>query len=283
VTDLSHFLILPGVLLLLAGAAAAPAWAAGRWRRATGLAVARLAGGAAPAAAAEAESPAGLPEPVVRYFAFALEPRSLRPIRAARVEQAGSFAFRPGVWKPFTAVQHYRVKPPGFVWDARIAFARLLPVRVRDAYAGGRGQMRARLLGLVPMADLEGGGQLAAASLQRHLAELPWLPTALLPAAGVTWSPIDGRRARATLQDGEISATVDFHFGDQGQIERVTSLRSRAVGETMVPTPWEGRFWDYREVEGLRLPHQAEVAWLLPEGRHAYWRASIVRFELDRG
>lgn len=282
-TDLPNFLILPGVLLLLAGAAAAPAWAAGRWRRATGLAVAQLTSGAAGAPPAAAASLAGLPEPVGRYFAFALGPRPGRPIRAARVEQVGSIALRPGVWKPFTGFQHYRIEPPGFVWDARVAFAPLLPVRVRDAYSGGRGQMRAKLLGLVPMANLEGGGQLAAASLQRHLAELPWVPTALLPAAGVSWSPIDIRRARATLQDRDVSATVDFHFGDQGQIERVTSLRSRAVGETMVPTPWEGRFWDYREVEGLQLPHQAEVAWLLPEGRHAYWRAGIVRFELDRG
>lgn len=227
--------------------------------------------------------PAGFPEPVSRYFAFALGARPVRPIRGARLEQEGSFALRPGAFKPFTAIQHYRLEPPEFVREARIAFAPLLPIKVRDAYAGGRGQMKARLLGLVPMADLAGGGELAAASLQRYLAELPWLPTGLLPGSGVLWTAIDARRARASLQDGEIAATVDFHFGDQGQIERVTAVRSREVGGAMVPTPWEGRFWDYREVDGLRLPHQAEVAWLLPAGRNVYWRARIVRFELDRG
>lgn len=227
--------------------------------------------------------PADLPEAVGSYFAFALGARQGRPIRGARLEQVGTFALRPGAFKPFSAVQHYRLEPPEFVWEARIAFAPLLEIQVRDSYAGGRGQMKARLCGLVTMASLEGGGELAAASLQRFLAELPWLPTALLPAAGVSWTALDARRARATLQDGDVSATVDFHFGDQGQIDRVAALRSRAVGKAMVPTPWEGRFWDYREVDGLRLPHQAEVAWLLPEGSHVYWRASIVLFELDRG
>lgn len=263
--------------------AALPAWAARRWSRATALAVAELGRAPAPAAPPAGETAAGLPEPVKRYFDFAIGASAGRPILGARIEQEGDFAIRPEAWKRFKAVQHYRLAPPGFVWDARIAFAPLLSARVRDSYAGGRGQMRASLLGLLTMAELDGGGELAIASLQRFLAELPWLPPALLPAAGVSWTPIDSRRAQATLRDGEITATVDFQFGDRGEIEKVAALRSRATRGRMEPTPWEGRFWDYREVEGLQLPHQAEVAWLLPAGRHAYWRARILRFELYRG
>lgn len=142
--------------------------------------------------------------------------------------------------------------------------------------------MKARLCGLVPMASLEGGGELAAASLQRFLAEVLWLPTALLPAAGVSWTALDagGRgppcktvksRPRSTF----ISATglnrtgrgAPFAGGRQGD-------GAFSLGRPLL--------WDYREVDGLRLPHQAEVAWLLPEGSHVYWRAHIVRFELDR-
>lgn len=272
------YVFLGAALLLLPWVGAA--W---HWRKSTRRAIAELARSAGPAAPIAAAA-GDLPEPVRRYLDFALGSRAGRPILGGRLEQEGDFALRPGAWKPFSAVQHYRIQPPGFVWDARIAVAPLLAVRVRDAYAGGRGRMKASFLGLVPLADLSGGGELAVASLQRFLAELPWLPTALEPpAAGITWTAIDARRARATLLDGDVAATADFEFGDRGEIAGVSALRSRAVGEAMVTTPWEGRFWDYREVAGLQLPHQAEVAWILPEGRFPYFRARIGRVELDRG
>lgn len=32
-----------------------------------------------------------------------------------------------------------------------------------------------------------------------------------------------------------------------------------------VPTPWQGRFWNYEERGGMRVPLYGEVAWMLPE------------------
>ena len=42
--------------------------------------------------------------------------------------------------------------------------------------------------------------------------------------------------------------------------------RGRAEGGEVVPTPWQGRFWNYEERDGMRMPLDGEVAWLLPEG-----------------
>jgi signal transduction protein with GAF and PtsI domain len=39
----------------------------------------------------------------------------------------------------------------------------------------------------------------------------------------------------------------------------------------------------HREMGGLRLPHRAEAAWILPDGRMPYWRAEILDCELARG
>jgi hypothetical protein len=47
--------------------------------------------------------------------------------------------------------------------------------------------------------------------------------------------------------------------------------RSRREGKTSVPTPWGGRFSDYRELGGIRVPTRAEVRWELPEGPFTYW------------
>jgi hypothetical protein len=49
----------------------------------------------------------------------------------------------------------------------------------------------------------------------------------------------------------------------------------RDVAGRGVPTPWEGRFRHYERRDGFYIPVQAEVSWVLPEGRQAYWRGSV--------
>jgi hypothetical protein len=41
------------------------------------------------------------------------------------------------------------------------------------------------------------------------------------------------------------------------------------------PTPWRGRFWNYEERGGMRVPLDGEVAWMPPEGAKPYWRGGI--------
>ena len=51
--------------------------------------------------------------------------------------------------------------------------------------------------------------------------------------------------------------------------------RARDVGGRFEPTPWEGRFADYAERDGMRVPLTGAVAWVLPEGRRDYWRGRL--------
>jgi hypothetical protein len=155
-------------------------------------------------------------------------------------------------------------------------------VRVHDAYLGGEGVLLASLGGLITLAYLRGGGDLAQGELMRFLAEAAWYPTALLPSQGVRWQAIDDRSARATLTDRGVEAMLLFSFGADGLLERVNAeARARTVGRGTVATPWQGRFWDYQERSGILVPLEAEVAWLLPEGPRAYWRGRIEEIEYE--
>lgn len=46
-------------------------------------------------------------------------------------------------------------------------------------------------------------------------------------------------------------------------------------------TPFVGRFRDYAEVGGVRIPMEGMVEWILPENRFDYWRGSITRVAFD--
>lgn len=221
---------------------------------------------------------AGLPGPVQRYFGAAIRPG--RPmIAAVRLEQTGALNTREDGerWQPFTASQRVVLAPPGFAWDARVRLLPGLAIRVRDAYVEGRGLLDARLLGW-PLVPRSPSAELARGELMRFLAEAVWYPTALLPSQGVRWSAVDDRHARAELADCGIRVSLEFGFGPDGLIESLRADdRGRSVRGTTVPTPWEGRWSRYAEVDGLQVPLEGEVAWLLPAGRRPYWRGRVTR------
>lgn len=215
-----------------------------------------------------------VPEPVRRYLAFAL-PRVPRRIVSARIGWSGTFLTRPrGRPMPFTAHQNILMTPPGFVWDADMKMCPGVHVRVRDSYESGHGGTHARV-GFLSMVNQSGTPRTAEAALQRFLGEAIWYPTALLPTADVAWQSVNDRRATATLSDAGHRATVDFHFGDSGEIVGASALRYRDVGERSILTPWQTRSWDYESVDGLMIPRRAEAEWILPEGPLTYWRGTV--------
>jgi len=216
----------------------------------------------------------GLPAPVQRFFRAVLVDG--QPVVAgARIRHTGTFdtGRDTASWKPFTSDQVVVTRRPGFDWDGRVAMLPGVPVHVHDAYVAGEGVLTARVLGLFPVADQRGGGAVAEGELMRFLAEAAWYPTALLPSQGVRWEAVDDRSARATLADGATAVTLLFTFDDEGLVTAVsTPARGRTVDGAVVPTPWQGRFWNHAQRGGMRIPLDGEVAWLLPEGAKPYWR-----------
>jgi hypothetical protein len=130
--------------------------------------------------------------------------------------------------------------------------------------------------GVVRVVDQSGSQAIAEAALLRYLAEATWLPTALLPSEGVQWTGVDDSTARASLTDGDHTVSMEVYFGAGGEIARVAAMRGRDVNGKTELTPWEGHFSDtLRTVDGMKIPVSGEVSWLLPKGRHTYWRGLI--------
>ncbi|AKU09712.1 DUF6544 family protein [Haloferax gibbonsii] len=224
-----------------------------------------------------------LPAPVRRYLERVLSDESRR-VQSVRIRQTGAFRLgdADSPWKSMTATQHYTVDPPGFVWDARIDLAPFLPIRVVDAFVSGSGSLEAKLLSVVTVADAPRSPELDEGELARYLSEMVWFPTAFLPGHGVRWEPRNDRSARATLAHRGSTTTVVFHFDENDEVARVTADRWRDTGDGEYERcPWTGQFSDYREVNGVRVPAAAEVAWNLPWVDLPYWRVTIDDVEYD--
>jgi hypothetical protein len=220
---------------------------------------------------------ADLPEPVERYFRYALGDGQAF-IRVARYKQKGQLRTEMHAkrWLSFEATEVVTPRAPGFIWDARIRIVPLLHVRVRDAYLAGQASGRVSLLSAYRVASEHGSAHLNSASLHRYLAEAVWYPTALLPAAGVQWKAIDKNRALATLKDSGIAVSLEFHFNDAGEITSVsTPGRWRSVKDGFRLTPWEGRFHTYEKRAGMRIPVEGEVGWYGSGQLQLVWKGRI--------
>jgi hypothetical protein len=268
-------------LLVAAGVITVLVLSVRRWQaRSSRLVQQLMAPGSRAPSTYSAEELGDLPGPVVRYFRAVLRDGQ-RIIRHVRLEQEGEFLLKaPDGWRPFTAVQH--IDPVGFVWDARIRMMPGVSVLVRDGFVAGTGSMHAGLFGLITIVSREGSPEIASAALMRYLAEAVWCPTALLPSQGVRWGPVDDSTARATLSVGPVTVSLDYRFGADGLVRGIYAPeRGRDVNGTSVPTPWQGRWSEWGEQDGVRIPLRGEVEWVLPEGPQPYWRGRVASICFD--
>jgi hypothetical protein len=278
------------MILGTTAAAGACAWLAAsrRWRTQSGRLTRQVLDAAErPQGRVRLASLSSAPELVRRYFRVAL--REGDPyLRTARLVQMGAFRSKETAdpdagWQPFESRQVFSTSPPGFVWDARINSRPVGSVWVRDTYLSGSASLRAALFGLVPVASAADGPELRTGALQRYLAESVWFPTALLPSDRLSWSAVDASHARATLRDGEITASLDFEFGLGGEIVGTsTPSRPRAAGKGRYQyLAWGGRYQRYEERGGMRVPLESKVYWVVNGKEQPYYRGRNIEIAYD--
>lgn len=225
----------------------------------------------------------GLPAPVQRYFRAVLQDGQPL-VAAATIDLTGTFNMSATgeQWKPFTSTQRVVTRRPGFLWDARVMMFPGVPVRVIDSYVAGAGQLRAAVLGLLTMADVQGDGEIARGEFMRWFAEAAWYPTALLPSQGVRWEAVDDTSANATIADGALTVTLTFGFDGAGLIASVhAAARGSGVGNDMVMLPWVCSLSNYQLRHGMQLPMTGEAAWLRPEGRRSYFKGTVTDLDVE--
>jgi len=228
--------------------------------------------------AGESRAISRVPE-IVQVFACRAASGSVIPALVS-LGQRGDMRANPGdIWKKFSAKQTISVRVPGFVWLARMQIAPLIAVHVLDAYAGGKGQLEARLLGALRISRASGPG-LDRGELMRYLAELAWVPQAMLHNPHLHWRQLDAATVEVSAASAGGPARVRLAF-EAGDLRRVDADdRPRTVGSAVVPTPWYGRFEGYRTIAGVRIPTRAEVGWV-PDGRpFACWRGEITAYDV---
>lgn len=201
------------------------------------------------------------------------------PAGAIRLHQAAEMRLKKGAdWQALPAQQTIAAARPGFAWVAAKYLGPLPLLRVLDSFDGDDGRLALRLFGGVPMGGVE-GPEAALGEGLRYLAELPWCPDAILTNRAITWQEgPDGLTARLPTAGGD--AVVSFGLGPTGDITTIEA-RNRPASQpdgSIAHLDWHGRFWDYADIGGRRVPRQGEIGYVHADGYEAYFRAEITGY-----
>ena len=177
--------------------------------------------------------------------------------RAVRISMHGRIKLGEA-WSPFHATQVISWAR-GFVWHAH-TLVKGLPVSGSDVEIDGRGAMKWRILGIVPVMEAS-GPEITRSAIGRLHAEAMWLPGALLTEE-VEWS--DGRHGPAFTgrAHGEESH-VELRTDADGAVGALSLLRWGDVGHpgTFGYEPFGGYASEEKTFSGVTIPTEYRIGW----------------------
>lgn len=212
-----------------------------------------------------------LPASVRRFFSGAVAVGT--PLAAgARLYMRGRIKL--GRWVPFRARQ-LLVPHHGTVWEARVGGV----ITGSDQYVDGTGGMDWKLLGRVPVMRAE-GEDVSRSAAERAAGESIWVPTAVFPGHGGTWSAAGDDLL-------EVAFDVDGHpvrllneVDDRGRLRRSTFSRWGDPDNTGVwrQLPFGVEVGAHRTFDGVTIPSAGRAGWHI--GTDRWETGEFFRFEL---
>jgi hypothetical protein len=213
----------------------------------------------ATAAVTETFDPAatmGLPESARRWLSHAIAPGT--PLWS-RAELTMHGQIKLGRWRPFTARQ-ILTPPDGYIWAARTRLVGL-PVTGYDRLASGGGEMRWRLMRLIPVLN-ESGPDVTRSAYGRLAGEIVLIPTAFRHAG----------TAVASWQFGNDTEAAELLLEPNGRLAEVRVNRwGNPGGAPFGRYPFGVRFEAESRFGGITIPTVLRAAW----GESEFFRAEI--------
>ena len=200
---------------------------------------------------------ADLPEPAQRFLAWSIAEGT--PLaRSVGLEMEGTIVLDPERGSIPIEAEQVLAPPEGFIWSAGTTGG-WMRIRGFDRFVDGRGEMRWKLFGLIPVMTAT-GSDVTRSAAARLLMESVMVPSALVPRADLDrfrWEAVDaehalfeatvaGETVRTTLQVAEDGRPVRAWADrwNEGQYER---FQVELSGE--------------HRVGGYRLPRHVRAGW----------------------
>ena len=216
---------------------------------------------------------AGLPEPVQRYFNYALK-EGQPYISYARIKHGGKF--KTGLdksWINIKGEQYATTEKPGFIWQGTTTM-----FTARDMFISDTGRLVVSLFSLYNVVDAQGENY-NQGELLRWLGESILYPTNFLPGERFQWIAIDSHSARLTFNYNGLSLFFIITFNNVGEI---IQMETRRYMDKATLATWIIKCADYKQMNNVMIPSRFDVLWRLEKGDFSYARFNIIEIEYNK-
>lgn len=211
-----------------------------------------------------------LPEPVQRYFKFAIT-EDQKNIQSIRLVHDGQFkTSEHAKWRDIRGEQYFTTSPPGFIWKGSMGF-----FRAQDMYINDHGRLIVSLLSLVKIIDRK-GPQFDQGELCRWLAESVWFPTNLLPSQKISWSAIDYNHAKLIFSYLDVKLCFEVEINEIGEIISMETERYMDIDKL---EPWIIKLSKYKKMNSVNVPTKINVSWRLKKSEFTYAKFNVSKIE----
>ena len=157
-----------------------------------------------------------------------------------------------------------------------------LPVLVLHSYGGARASMRAKVLSVSTVLDLE-NPELDQGETVTVFNDLVVLAPGAIVGASIRWTSVDDRHVRGVFTNGRHSVTARLTFDGDRLVNFVSDDRFRASqdGKELVPQTWSTPLAGYTDDEGHHLISSGVGRWRDPKGWFTYVEVEFEDIDLD--
>ncbi|MBU3024749.1 hypothetical protein KO532_03565 [Zobellia galactanivorans] len=217
--------------------------------------------------------------PVVQKWLLNSGAIGKEPAGTVYLQQDLQMQMKPGQndWIHARAEQYFTAQPPAFNWSVRLKMNPILALAGRDKFENGKGEMSIKLFSLFSMVDAKNNAKTNEATLQRYLAEIVWFPSNALQNY-ITWEPIDGTSAKATMRYKGTQGSGVFHFDENGNFVKFTAMRYKDAQDTR-PTEWTVTAIKTERHQGIKLPVELKADWKLGGTTWTWLKVKIRKVE----
>ncbi len=224
----------------------------------------------------------GLP-PAVQHYLRAMGVIGRPRVWSFGARYSGLLRLRPGgQWMPMQVWQYNSAQPLARMVRMRLRLAQVLPMTGWDIYLHGRGRMRGKLLGLVPVASGT-GPEFDVSELVTWLNDAVLFAPSMLLNSAITWTAAgtDNTFDVAVTDAGHrVQARVMLDIDGRPRNFSTTD-RWAALPEGLVRAQWMTPVTGWQEIDGRPLPTGGNAVWQLPDGPFHYAHIDIPADGID--
>ena len=220
-----------------------------------------------------------LPEPIKKYLRVCGYLNTPVPVNANVYWSESWLKMSPQKdWGKLHTSQFNSVKPIG-----RVAYMKFesMPVAARDLYRDGYGEMKGKLINLIPVV-FDNSAETAKSALITTFCEFMFIPGYLL-LKNVTWEALSDYAVKGILNDYGIEITGVFYFDKAGLFTHFeTEDRAYSLGKNQYKKVKFSAFVEsYKMHHNIKICEKVKIVWHLPEGDFEYYKGIVDNIEIN--